>query len=168
MESRAKLFGHPMHPMLITFPLGLLPTAVIFDVVRIWTGNPRWVDVSFWMITAGIVGALVAAVPGLVDWLAIPSRTRAKRIGLLHGAGNLVVVALFGVSWYLRYRSAAEPSAIAVALAGVGVVLALITGWLGGELVDRLAVGVDEGANLDAPSSLSHSHATEGAHAARS
>lgn len=169
MESHAKLFGHPIHPMLITFPLGLLPTAVIFDLVRMGTGNARWIDVSFWMITAGIIGALVAAVFGLVDWLAIPSHTRAKRIGLLHGAGNLVVVALFAASWWLRYRSAEVPSATAFWLGVVGVGLALVTGWLGGELVDRLAVGVDEGANLDAPSSLSHTHAgvTHAAHPAR-
>jgi uncharacterized membrane protein len=170
MESRAKLFGHPIHPMLITFPLGLLPTAVIFDIVRLATGNPRWIDVSFWMITVGIIGGLVAAVFGLIDWAAIPTRTRARRIGLLHGVGNVVVVGLFAASWYLRYR-AAVPSTLAVALAIAGVLLALVTAWMGGELVDRLAVGVDDGANLDAPSSLSHAHTTgtaARAHPARS
>jgi uncharacterized membrane protein len=168
MESRAKLFGHPIHPMLITFPLGLLPTAVIFDVVYLVTGNPRWPELAFWMIAAGVVGALVAAVFGLVDWLAIPTGTRAKRIGLLHGGGNVIVVALFGISWLLRYRSAEVPSTLALALAFVGLALAAVTGWLGGELVDRLGVGVDEGANLDAPSSLSHTPLTRTPHTAAS
>ncbi len=155
MESRAKLLGHPIHPMLIAFPLGLLPTAVVFDIVYFVRGNPYWTGLSFWMIAAGIIGALVAAVFGLVDWLAIPARTRAWRIGLWHGGGNLAVVALFAASWYLRYRAVdAVPTTTAFALAIAGVLLACVTGWLGGELVDRLGVGVDDGANLDASSSL--------------
>ena len=156
MESRAKLLGHPVHPMLVNFPLGLLPTAVIFDIVYLSTQNRHWTELSFWMIAAGIIGALLAAVFGLVDWLAIPTGTRAKRIGLLHGGGNLVVVALFATSWMLRYRADQIPSTLAIALGFIGVGLAVVTGWLGGELVDRLGVGVDEGAHLDAPSSLSH------------
>ena len=168
MESHAKLFGHPIHPMLVNFPLGLLPTAVIFDIVYLSTHNPRWPELAFWMIAAGIVGALLAAVFGLVDWLAIPSGTRAKRIGLLHGGGNLIVVALFAASWILRYRAAEIPSHLAIVLAVVGVCLAVVTGWLGGELVDRLGVGVDEGAHLDAPSSLSHTPASGAPHPAHS
>jgi uncharacterized membrane protein len=156
MESRAKLLGHPIHPMLITFPLGLLPTGLIFDIVHVITKNPLWAQVSYWMIAAGIIGGLVAAVFGAIDWAAIPSGTRAWRIGLLHGGGNVVVVALFAVSWYLRYRAGGPPSSLAIALAACGVALAGVTGWLGGELVDRLGVGVDEGANLNAPSSLTH------------
>src|SRR4051812_29354394 len=92
MESRAKLLGHPIHPMLIVFPLGLLATAVAFDVVAMVQGNQSWFHISFWMIAAGIVGGLLAAVFGLIDWLAIPNGTRAKRIGFLHGAVNVVVV----------------------------------------------------------------------------
>src|ERR1041385_7794943 len=102
MESRAKLFGHPIHQMLIVFPLGLLATAVIFDIIYLATDTPRWTEVAFWMIAAGIVGGLVAAPFGLIDWVAIPSNTRAKTIGLLHGGGNLVVVLLFAGSWWLR------------------------------------------------------------------
>lgn len=154
MESRAKLFGHPIHPMLIPFPLGLLPTAVVFDVVHLATGEALWAQIAFWMIAAGIVGALLAAVFGLVDYLGIPSGTRAKRIGLLHGAGNVVVLLLFGVSWLLRRPDPGLPDAPDLALSFAGLVLAVVTGWLGGELVDRLGVGVDDGAHLDAPTSL--------------
>ncbi|HEY2388612.1 MAG TPA: DUF2231 domain-containing protein [Candidatus Binatia bacterium] len=154
MESRAKILGHPVHPMLINFPLGLLPTAVAFDIVHLSTQNPRWNDLAFWMIVAGVIGALFAAVFGLVDWLAIPARTRAKRIGAVHGLGNLVVVALFAASLYLRYQTAETPSTAALVCSFVGLGLALITAWLGGELVDRLGIGVDDGANVNAPSSL--------------
>jgi uncharacterized membrane protein len=156
MESRAKLAGHPIHPMLIVFPLGLLGMAVIFDIIYLVTNNSTWTQVAYYNIGAGIITGLLAAIFGFIDWLAIPQRTRAKRIGLVHGLGNVVVVALFAVSWLLRRPNPAAPSTQAVVAGLVGLVLALITGWLGGELVDRLGVGVDNGANLDAPSSLSH------------
>ena len=156
MESRAKLAGHAIHPMLITLPLGLLGTAVIFDIIRAFTDEADLAVASFYMLAAGIVGGLLAAVFGLVDWLAIPARTRAKGIGALHGVGNVVVVALFAGSWLLRRGQADyQPTGVAFWLGVVAVVLALATAWLGGELVERLGVGVDEGANLDAPSSLS-------------
>lgn len=155
MESRVKFAGHPVHPMLIVFPLGLLATAVIFDIVYLVSGNPQWTVVAYYMIGAGVIGGLAAAVFGWLDWIAIPGGTRAKRIGLWHGAGNVVVVALFILSWVLRRESPIEPPTGAIVAGLLGVVLALITSWLGGELVDRMAVGVDEGAHLDSPSSLS-------------
>lgn len=154
MESRAKLFGHPIHQMLIVFPLGLLAMALVFDAVNLVMGNGYWSEIAFWMIGAGVVTGLLAAPFGFVDWLAIPSGTRAKRIGALHGGGNVVVVLLYGVSWLMRMNAPAAPPMLAFILAFAGGALALCTGWLGGELVDRLAVGVDEGAHLDAPSSL--------------
>jgi uncharacterized membrane protein len=137
------------------FPLGLLATAVVFDIVYLVTDAARWTEMAFYMIGAGIVGGLAAAVPGWVDWLAISAATRAKRIGLLHGVGNVVVLGLFTLSWLLRRDQISSPptEAIVAALGGAGLVA--VTGWLGGELVDRLGVGVDDGAHLDAPSSLS-------------
>jgi uncharacterized membrane protein len=156
MESKVKLLGHPVHPMLIVFPLGLLITAVIFDVVYLATDNASFATASFWCIAAGIIGGLLAAVFGLIDWLNIPAGTRAKAVGMWHGIGNVVVVALFAVSWWLRYSDPANlPSTLAFVLALVGVGIGGVTGWLGGELVDRLGVGVDRGAHLNAPSSLS-------------
>ena len=161
MESKAKALGHPIHPMLIVFPLGLLVTAVIFDVVRLVTGNNEFAIVSYWAIAAGVIGGLLAAIFGLMDWLAIPSGTRAKQVGLLHGAGNVVVVLLFAVSWLLRSGSPGYvPDTLAFVLSLVGVLIGAVTAWLGGELVDRLGVGVDPGANLNAPSSLSGQPAT--------
>jgi uncharacterized membrane protein len=166
MDSKAKLFGHPIHQMLIVFPLGLLATAFIFDSLYLFTESGRFADVSFWMIASGIIGGLLAAVFGLIDWLAIPKGTRAKRIGALHGVGNVIVIGLFAVSWLMRYGAPADPGTLPIVLSGLAVALALITAWLGGELVDRLAVGVHEGAHLNAPSSLSDRPASEHAHAA--
>src|SRR2546421_617843 len=99
MHSRAKLFGHPIHQMLIVFPLGLLAMAVVFDLLSIGLHQPFWTEIAFWMIAAGIVTALLAAPFGFIDWLAIPSGTRAKRVGALHGGGNMLVVVLFALSW---------------------------------------------------------------------
>jgi uncharacterized membrane protein len=161
MESKAKALGHPIHPMLIVFPLGLLSTAAIFDVIYLVTDDGAWAQASFYMIAAGIIGGLASAVFGLIDWLAIPPATRAKRIGLLHGLGNVLVLALFAGSWLLRADPDTATPTTAVALSLAGVMLALVTAWLGGELVDRLGVGVDDGANLNAPSSLSSRPAHE-------
>jgi uncharacterized membrane protein len=155
MEARAKLFGHPIHQMLVVFPLGLLATALFFDLIALAMNRHQGpFTASYYMIAAGIIGGLLAAVFGLIDFLKIPSGTRAKRIGRLHGGGNLVVVVLFAASWWLRRGAPTDPPMLAIAPAAAGAGLATVTGWLGGELVDRLGVGVDDGAHLDAPSSL--------------
>ena len=154
MESRAKLFGHPIHQMLIVFPLGLLAMAVVFDVFAMLLADGYWSELAFWMIAAGVVTGLLAAPFGTIDWVAIPAGTRAKRIGALHGVGNVVVLLLFAGSWLLRRDTPAAPPDLALIMSYAGAILALGTGWLGGELVDRLGVGVDTGAHLDAPSSL--------------
>jgi len=161
MESKVKLLGHPVHPMLIVFPLGLLATSLIFDIVFLITGDGKFAEVSFWMISAGIIGGLLAAIFGLWDWLAIPANTRAKTIGMWHGLGNVLVTGLFIVSWLLRMDDARNPDTVAIVLSFVGIALALVTGWLGGELVDRLGIGVDRGAHSNSPSSLSDLPATD-------
>lgn len=154
MESRARLFGHPIHQMLIVLPLGVLAMSLVFDVVGLITGNVKLHEAASPMIAAGIISGLIAAVFGFVDFLAIPRGTRAKRVGATHGIGNVIVVVLFAASWLLRRDDTAHPETLAIILSAVAAGLALITGWLGGELVDRLGVGIDDGANLDAPSSL--------------
>ena len=159
MESRAKLFGHAIHPILIVFPLGLLATAVIFDVIHLVTGNPTFAVVAYWMMAAGIIGGVLAAPFGFWDWSHIPQGTRARTIGLLHGSVNALVLVAFIISWWMRMGVADRPGMAASIFSFIGAGLALVGGWLGGELVERLGVGVDEGANLDAPSSLSASSA---------
>jgi uncharacterized membrane protein len=156
MESRAKLLGHPIHPMLVVLPLGLFIGAVVFDALYLWRGSAMFASVGYWNVAAGIIGGLLAAVFGLIDWLAIPRGTRAKRIGLLHGLTNVTVVLLFAIAWWMRSGPIdVAPTNGVFLIEVVALALGTIAGWLGGELVDRLAVGVDDGANLDAPSSLS-------------
>jgi uncharacterized membrane protein len=156
MRSRAIAMGHAIHPVLIVFPLGLLSTAVLFDILYLITSREGFNVASGYAIAAGVIGGLIAAAFGLTDWSAIPAGTRAKRIGAIHGLGNVAVVALFAISWYLRATATDwHPSAAALTLGFAGAILATITGWLGGELVERLGVGVDDNASVNAPSSLS-------------
>jgi uncharacterized membrane protein len=134
MTSRAKMLGHPIHPMLIPFPIGLLTTGVVFDIIYLINDRPGFNLAAAYALAAGVIGGIIAAPFGLIDWFVIPAGTRAKQVGVWHLCGNVV----------------------ALICSFVGVVIAAASGWLGGELVDRLAIGIDEGANPDAPSSLSH------------
>jgi uncharacterized membrane protein len=154
MESRVKLFGHPAHQQLIVFPLGLLATAVIFDLLTLVTGETRWTAMAYYLIGAGLLGGILAAVFGFLDWWQIPRHTRAWRIGAVHGIGNAIVLLLFALSFLLRGDNPASPPAAAYFGSYLGGLLALLTGWLGGELVTRLGVGVDNHAGLNAPNSL--------------
>jgi uncharacterized membrane protein len=142
--------------MLVVLPLGLFIAAAVLDGVYYWTGDPLFATISYYNIAGGILGGLLAAVFGLRDWLAIPSGTRAKRIGLLHGVTNVIVVMLFSAVWLARTALPdLAPTNLLLAIEATAIVLAMMAGWLGGELVDRLGVGVDDGAHLDAPNSLS-------------
>src|SRR3954471_15211614 len=103
MESRAKVLGHPIHPMLIVIPLGLFIGAVVFDAIYLWRGSATLATVGYWNIAGGIIGGLLAAVFGLIDWLAIPAGSRAKRIGLLHAVSNVIAILGFAVVFWSRY-----------------------------------------------------------------
>jgi uncharacterized membrane protein len=156
MESRLKLLGHPIHPMLIVFPLGLLATAVVFDVLYVVTANDDLATFSYYALIAGIVGGLLAAVFGLLDWTKIPRDTRARRIGAVHGGGNVLVTGLFALSLLSRWGDPTYlPNTLPLILGLVGAGIALVTAWLGGELVYRLRVAVDDDANLNASNSIS-------------
>jgi uncharacterized membrane protein len=144
--------------MLVVFPVGLLGMSVIFDLVYFANNEQIFEVVAYWMMIAGIVSGLVAAPFGLADWTKIPKGTRAKRVGAVHGIGNVVVVVLFLGSVLLRDDAMAVPPTAAYVCSFLGLGLALVTAWLGGELVDQLGVGVHDEAHVDAPSSLSRAH----------
>ena len=155
MEPRAKFLGHSIHQMLIPFPLGVLGIAVVFDVIALVTARHTGLFLAaHYMIAAGVISGLLAAVFGAIDFFAIPHATRAKRVGTLHGSGNVVVVLLFAASWYLRREVPTDPSMLALILSFAGFAVSGLTAWLGGELVSQLGVGVHDDAHLDAPSSL--------------
>jgi uncharacterized membrane protein len=155
MKNRVRILGHALHPIFVTFPIGLFVTSVVFDIIYFINNSAVFSLVAFWMLTAGGIGALLAAVPGFIDFLALPSGTRAKTVGATHALVNVSALLFFALSWALRlgipYRRTGAGEFI---LSLIGVALLSVGGWLGGELVERLGVGVYENANVDAPSSL--------------
>lgn len=150
MKSKAHLFGHSLHQILIAFPVALLSTSVLFDVLWRITGDAKWPPMAFYLIELGIIGGLLAALFGFIDYLAIPGGVRAKRTGALHGFASVIVVAIFAGSWVSRLGHIASPPPHALFFSFCGVALLGAAGWLGGELVTRFAVGVVDGAHLDA------------------
>ena len=138
MRPRARILDRPLHRVLIVFPLGLLATSFFFDLAWLVRGREPLAVVAWWLIFAGVVGGIAAALFGIIDWLAIPRGTRARRVGALHGGGMGVVALLYAASWMLRRDAPAQPEGVAILLSGVGVLLTVITGWLGGELADRM------------------------------
>ena len=155
MESKTKLLGHPAHEVVVSFPMGLLCTAAIFDAVFVVHGGQTWALVAFYMIGAGVVGGVVAALLGIIDYAAIRPNTRAKRIAGLHGLSSVTVVVLFAASWLLRRGVPTAPKPLALLFSFGGAAFLGLAGWLGGELLSRMGVGIDDGAHLNAPSSLS-------------
>jgi uncharacterized membrane protein len=157
MKAKALVAGHALHAQLIVFPLGLLGISPLWDILRLTTDGTMWGVVGFWTIVAGAVSALVAAVPGLIDYTKIPRGTRARGVATLHMILNLVVVALFVLSLWLRARTTGgydQAGTLAMLPGWIAVGLAVVSGWLGGELVETLGIGVHEGAHPNAPSSL--------------
>lgn len=149
-----KLFGHYIHPILIVVPLGAFVSSVIFDIVHLFTGNPEYAKVAYWTIVVGILGGVAAGPFGMLDWASLPAGTRAKRVGLRHALATGAMLALFIASWLLRSGDPGEPTGAAVAISLLGLASGAVGGWLGGELVERMGIGVDPGANPNAPSSL--------------
>jgi uncharacterized membrane protein len=152
-----EFLGHSVHQMLIVFPLGLLATSVVFDLIALAARTGAASTAAYWAMAAGLIGALLAAPFGFLDWLKVPHRTRARRIGAWHGGGNLLVVVLFAAAWWLR-QADGSASAATLTLELCGVAISLVTAWLGGELVTQLGIGVHEDAGADAPSSLRDAH----------
>jgi uncharacterized membrane protein len=154
MESRAKFAGHPIHQMLVAFPIGAFGMAVSSDVLRGGRRSSMYEYTAARAIDFGLVSAALAAPFGLVDWLSIPAGTRAKRVGLWHALGNVALLGLFGGSRWLRARRDRR----APWLASAGMLLGGVTAWLGGELINRHGVGIADSMGLQAPSSLSRQH----------
>lgn len=146
MFSKVKLLGHPVHVMIVAFPVAFYVATLVSFIVSAFSGDPFWFRLGLVANIAGVVTAAAAAVPGFIDWTAIPSKHPAKAAGLQHLLLNLGALAVFVVNAVLHANSWNEydPSAgLAVALAVVGVGLTLTAGYLGWELVGNYHVGVD-------------------------
>lgn len=152
MESRAKFLGHSVHQMLVPFPLGAFGFSVAMDVCHSVTGKPQHASTARRALDFGLASAVVAAPFGVIDYLGVQTGTRAKRIGAQHAAANLLMLGFFATSRLLRSKD--ESSVVARWLSGSAFLVSGVAAWLGGELVNRHAIGVSDDAHQDAPSSL--------------
>jgi uncharacterized membrane protein len=140
--STANLMGHPLHPILITLPIGLFVATFLFDLVFWQTGNEAFATGALWLLGVGLIGAALAAVSGIIDFLG-DQRIRALGDAWQHAIGNVILVLLQLFNFCQRYRygtSALVPLGLSLSL--VAVLIMLFTGWKGGELVFRHRVPV--------------------------
>jgi uncharacterized membrane protein len=143
MSTPASVAKHPIHPMLVAVPIGLWVFSLVADLIAAAGWRPEiWSEIAFYTMTGGVIGALLAAIPGFIDFLSI-SVPNVRRIGVYHMAVNLTAVAVFALNLYLRTGSA--PGAfLPIALSVFGVALLAVAGWLGGELVYVHGMGVEQ------------------------
>lgn len=159
-------YGHPLHPMLVTVPIGAWVASLLFDVAsRSASDAFIYARGSFWLIVIGLVGAFAAAVVGVLDLLAIPRGTPAFRTGLLHLAFNDVVIALFAVSLLVRIGDTSKEVSVGlIVLSAVALAVLAVAGWLGGRLAYTYGVRVaDEGVQAAGFTGASGDPSTAGA-----
>lgn len=160
MSSPASIAGHPFHPMLVAFPIGLWVFSLVCDIVYLSGGNPAWGNAAMYTMGGGIIGALVAAAPGFIDWLSI-REAHARNIGLWHMGLNVMILVLFVINFFWRVGTAPSHAGPFV-LTIIADAFLLASGWLGGSMVYVNRVAVDPGASpMRQPYSLPHVHRHE-------
>lgn len=140
--STAAIRGHPIHPMLVPFPIAFLIAAFATDLALWATGDPSWASASVWLLGAGFVTGLLAAGAGLIDFVTV-HRVRHKTVGWVHALGNATALVIAGINWAQRLADTAGavvPWGVAMSLLVVAILG--VTGWAGGELAYRYRVGV--------------------------
>jgi uncharacterized membrane protein len=142
MASRARIAGHPIHPMLVPIPIGLLVFSLVADLVFFFgLGDAVWNRIAFFTMAGGLIGIAAAAVPGLFDFLSLTD-PRVRRLATWHMAVNSAVTLLFALNLWLRWASTSEEDA-PMWLSVIGVVLLGVSGWLGGQMVYVHGAGVE-------------------------
>ena len=139
MSTRVTIAGHPVHPMLVPIPIGLWIFSLICDFVYLSTDDARWAVTAYFTLGGGIVGALIAALPGLLDLIGLRD-PRAVRLGVYHLVLNLAIVAVQAANFWLRMQDGGDAAALPRAISIVAIVALVISGWLGGHLVHVLGV----------------------------
>ena len=146
LYSKIKVLDHPVHPMLVAFPITFFTMTCVAFIVYGIGGDITWFRIGYWANVAGVIAALVAAVPGFFDLLGIPNHLEAKRVGALHMVLNLAVVAIFGTNLVIQsthLEDAVPPATVPILLSAVGVVVLLVSGYFGWTLVQTHHVGVN-------------------------
>ena len=139
LRATVTIAGHPLHPILVTIPIGLFVAALVTDIVYVVDGSHAWAVASRWLIGGGLVGALLAALAGFTDF-AGNANIRAFRDAWLHLFANLALVLIEGINLILRLPDAAVAGSIGIVLSAVAAIVMLFSGWKGGELVFRHGV----------------------------
>ncbi len=139
MKTKASYMNHPFHPMLIVFPLGLWIFSFICLVISKFTDYHVWNTISIYTLAGGIIGGAIAAVPGLIDLFALP-QSKARTIGIWHMIINIIILTILIITFFLKVFSNAEQ--IAFIFFAISIILLLVSGWLGGELVYHYGVAV--------------------------
>ena len=133
MQGKATVADHPLHPMFVGFPIGFFGAVLVSDVISIW-GNPAfWPRMSVWLIAFGVIGALVAASFGFIDYFTAPMSSAAKRTATTHMILNLIVVAFYIAAFLVRYNN--PISTLGYVLTYIGLGILVVSGWYGGHLV---------------------------------
>jgi uncharacterized membrane protein len=146
LYSKVKLLNHPVHPMLVAFPITFFSCTLLAFVAYAVSGDKDWFRLGYAANVAGVITALLAAIPGFLDWTGIPDHLRAKKVGLIHMTLNLIVVTTFAINLGAQGAALDElsPSGVVpVVLSAVGVGLLLLSGYLGWSLVQTHHVGID-------------------------
>ena len=144
MRSRAHFGGEPIHPMLVHFPLAFLLGGFVFDVLGVLLARPEWWEVGGWLIVAGLITGVLAAIPGFLDYLyTVPPASSGRKRATWHMVANIAVLALFALARLLRGDAAVSPEPVLLTLEGIGAALLVWSGKLGATLVYRNQIGVD-------------------------
>src|SRR3954465_13908086 len=139
-------YGHPFHPILGTGPIGAWVTSLVFDIASHVVNRPGFLTQgSEWLIAVGVIGALLAAMVGFLDLVAIPARTPAFRTALFHMALNLLVTAAYAVNFLWRHSTYTGGGSVGLGrliLSAASLALLGVSGFLGGKLAYRYGVRV--------------------------
>jgi nitrite reductase/ring-hydroxylating ferredoxin subunit/uncharacterized membrane protein len=143
MRSTSQIKGHPLHPILVAFPITFYTATLLFDILAV-TSDPAFLHTAFYMNLCAIVGAVLAAIPGVIDYfMTVPPKSSGKRRAAKHGLINSTVLVLFIITFIIRLGNDVPESSLLIPIEAIGFILTLIAGWLGGTLVYRNQIGVD-------------------------
>jgi uncharacterized membrane protein len=133
MQGKATIAGHPIHPMLVAFPIGFFGAVLVSDVISIWRHPTFWSHVAMWLIAFGVIAALVAAVFGYIDYFTARMSPPIKRTATTHMILNLILVVCYAAAFVVRHGN--PMSTLGYVLTYIGFALLLASGWYGGHLV---------------------------------
>jgi uncharacterized membrane protein len=154
MQSKVKLLGHPVHPMIVPFPIAFNTATMICCIVYATNGNTFWFHVAFIANCAAIITSVIAILPGLLDWLSIPSLTDAKTTGLKHMVANVFTLGFFTANaavMFTEFHNAHPPAQAHIMMTVFGFLIMLYAGFKGWKLVQTHHIGIDMTAHEEIP-----------------